>query len=293
MSFSKNQFRVAIILLNYNSASECRLFLESLYKYEDGIKVYVVDNDSTPSDLNNLKELSYDFELISLATNKGYAAGNNAGISKAISDGYEYIAIANADTRLLESDTIKKLISTLNDFDGDIIGPKLVSSLGSIDSGIVISDKYGRTKRINVESLSTACSIVGAFWLMRADTIKKFGFLPEEYFLYREETDYMENVVKNGGIVLYQPKVTVLHDHGATTGDVWDYYFNRNTIIFAERKAMTTNSHIYLFHLLKTIYLTGAIILGGRKRKNKLKAIRLSWKAYIDGINGILGKTDL
>lgn len=290
MTISTKSEKIAVILLNYNCALDCLAFLESLNKYENNYTVYIVDNDSRASDLSILEQSSYNFILVKSPDNGGYAKGNNIGISRAIADGFNYILLANADTRIFIPNTLKKLQQGLIGENANIIGPELITTLGDIDSGVIISNKYGLTRRTSKYATSMADSIIGAFWMITSQTIKTFGYIPEEYFLYREETDYMERITENGGKIIYYPTVKVIHDHGKTTGSVWDYYFNRNTILFAKNKSQVSNLQIGIFHFAKTVYITSLIALGLNKRTDKWKAIKLTWKGLIDGICNKTGR---
>ena len=92
--------RIAIIILNYNSFSDCKDCIESI-RLQTGIdyEIVVVDNCSCSEDAEQVKALcqKYNCSFIAAGQNRGYSAGNNVGLRYATSMGYEYLAIVNPD----------------------------------------------------------------------------------------------------------------------------------------------------------------------------------------------------
>lgn len=284
------QKEAAVIILNYNSSNETNNLIASIQKNEQSYYLIVVDNNSEKKDRENLQGLSKVAELIFLDDNLGYAAGNNIGIKRAMELGYDYFLIANSDIEIIHKNTIGSMVLWLEKMHAAAVGPQMLDADGKLDSGIVIDDKMGRTKRIPVASVTACRSLVGACLLLSREMIEKNGYLPEEYFLYREETDYLVRANEKGLKIYYVPEIEIIHRHGATTGRVWDYYFNRNTIYFAKKIWRTNSAELYVFHFLKSIYISLCILIGKQKRSYKGRAIFFTWLGLIDGIRGKQGK---
>lgn len=287
-----NKDDVAIIILNYCSAYETIRLVNSINKFEANFHIIVIDNHSLQKDRNILKTLEKQHDVIYLENNLGYAAGNNVGIRRAIDLGYENILIANSDTEIIKPDTIKRLLYKMRELNASAIGPKMLDSSGKLDSGIIIDTKWGRTYRECPTKICSCRSLIGAFLLISRDLIDKNGFLPEEYFLYREETDYFVHAYNKGLKIIYNPEIEIVHRHGTTTGGVWDYYFNRNTIYFAMKVRKTNKFLLGLYHFCKTGYLTLRTLLGLDYKNSKKHAIYLMWYGYIDGMRGKTGKNN-
>lgn len=97
--------RLGIVILNYNTWKETIKCVKTIQKYTKlPYKIFIVDNKS-PN--NSLKELEkyYDEKssivLLDSGKNRGYSAGNNIGIKRAINDGCDVIFIVNSDIELL------------------------------------------------------------------------------------------------------------------------------------------------------------------------------------------------
>lgn len=174
----------------------------------------------------------------------------------------------------------------------DAVGPQMRNDKGEINSGIIIDNRMGRTSRKITHEITPCRSLVGACLLLSRRMIEKNGYIPEEYFLYREETDYLIQAYQKDLKIYYIPQIEIIHRHGTTTGKVWDYYFNRNSIYFARKIWHTPVIFLALFHFLKSVYLTYSIFTGLEHRENKAESIKLMWLGYVDGIHGKIGKKE-
>ncbi len=61
--------------------------------------------------------------------------------------------------------------------------------------------------------------------------------MPEKYFLYFEETAWCQNILKQGGQLIVEPSLTLLHHKASQQGGlptlVYTYYLLRSSILFA------------------------------------------------------------
>ena len=183
-------------------------------------------------------------------------------------------------------------MSAMKKLNADAVGPRMLNAAGEPDSGEIVDGRMGRTRRVPSDQTVKSRSLTGAFLLLSKRMLLKNGYMPEEYFLYREETDYLVRANGNGLSVYYIPSVEIVHRHGLTTGKVWDYYFNRNTIYFARKIWKTSLPELAAFHFLKSSYITVRILMGLEERGNKWLAIRLMWQGYVDGLQGRMGKKE-
>ena len=74
--------------------------------------------------------------------------------------------------------------------------------------------------------------IMGASLLIKKEVLQIIGLMPEEYFLYGEETDWNFNIQKNGYKLMTIYKSKVYHKKSKTTGGDFSnltlYYRTRN-----------------------------------------------------------------
>lgn len=246
--------KVYIVLLNYNSANhtiECiSSILNSTYK---NISIIVVDNDSQDDSVNIIKEyfevnrLDYIIKtekiklekieyqnkilLIKSNTNGGFACGNNIALEYII-DNIEngYVWILNNDT-YVDKFAVENLVkSTKEDvlMGGVLVDykdRKTIQTVGGfrLNNYLGIPKKYYKGVNINKfnpkKSTIKLDMISGASMFMSIKTLIKIGLMPEEYFMYWEDTDWCYTA-KNKGITLdFCDNAIIYHKEGGSIGN--------------------------------------------------------------------------
>lgn len=87
-------------------------------------------------------------------------------------------------------------------------------------------------------------SACGAASLYRLSTLRKIGYLNENFFMYYEDTELSERAIRAGYILVYEPNAIVRHMHALSSKE-WSPFF----IYHAERGRLM--HMIYHFPLLK------------------------------------------
>lgn len=284
-----------IIILNYNGWKDTIECLNSLSCIQEDCKIVLIDNKSTDDSIDKLekwiqnqKELSSNLIFIKSSENNGYAAGNNIGIKYVESqEDAQFIWILNNDT-LIQEDTFKNLINCYKNLENEniaLLGSKILNEDFSIQSIGYLNSKYTEDEiksksSIEVEHIS-GCSI-----FFRADKIKEIGYIPEEYFLYYEETDWMKHIKQKGFKIFTCLSSQLIHKHAKSTGGIYSpfviYYMTRNQILF--NKKYLNSIQYYLFitkmisrNLLKIIFYS-------------FKNLKSSKSIFTGTIDGILNK---
>ena len=284
-----------IIILNYNGWKDTIECLNSLSCIQEDCKIVLIDNKSTDDSIDKLekwiqnqKELSSNLIFIKSSENNGYAAGNNIGIKYVESqEDAQFIWILNNDT-LIQEDTFKNLINCYKNLENEniaLLGSKILNEDFSIQSIGYLNSKYTEDEiksksSIEVEHIS-GCSI-----FIRADKIKEIGYIPEEYFLYYEETDWMKSIKQKGFKIFTCLSSQLIHKHAKSTGGIYSpfviYYMTRNQILF--NKKYLNSIQYYLFitkmisrNLLKIIFYS-------------FKNLKSSKSIFTGTIDGILNK---
>lgn len=101
---------VYIIILNWNGwqdTVEC--VVSCLNLRHDNCRILIVDNGSTDGSETFLRKRFPDTELIQTGENRGFAGGNNIGISHAMANGADYVWLLNNDT-IVDPDSLSELI---------------------------------------------------------------------------------------------------------------------------------------------------------------------------------------
>jgi GT2 family glycosyltransferase len=174
---------------------------------------------------NKEKELKLYNPLIFIQAgeNGGFAAGNNIGIKYALAkNDFEYVWLLNNDT-VIKKDSLSSLVSYASKNDLGISGSALMyyDNPNEIQAyGGTINKFFGTGKHIvNKDDIEKKLDyVVGASFLINKVVLNKIGLLPEEYFLYYEETDYCFNARKNGFKLGIAVNSKVYHKEGVSTG---------------------------------------------------------------------------
>ena len=80
--------------------------------------------------------------------------------------------------------------------------------------------------------------VPGAAMLVRRKVFDDIGLLPEEYFLYFEETEFCVRAAEAGWKVAVETGARVVHRFASSDGlptEVLLYYFVRNRLLFGQR----------------------------------------------------------
>ena len=163
--------------------------------------------------------------------NLGFAAGNNPGIRRAKG---RYILLLNSDTEV-DADTFAKMLSYMDK--NENVGAstcKVMLPTGDIDPSChrgfptpwasityllkleklfptsVLFGQYHQGYK-GLTTIHEVDCIVGAFFMVRANVIKKVGLLDEDYFMYGEDIDWCYRIKKAGWKIMFSPQTSILH----------------------------------------------------------------------------------
>jgi GT2 family glycosyltransferase len=215
--------------------------------------------------------------VVASGGNLGYAAGNNLGIRLALGLGSaagpqgaspdgprrpEFVLIVNPDLHV-EPTTVERLLAAAQAVpDAAAIGPRIVfaEADGSVprggrariwfDGGVFDRSRAGATTHLNLGRTEGEVPpgpprdvdyVTGACLLLRADALRTVGLLPEDYFLYFEETDYCQQPVAAGWRLVVDSRARAVH-HKRSSGSLptpaYTYYMRRNKQLFARRMGL-------------------------------------------------------
>jgi GT2 family glycosyltransferase len=263
---------VSVIVLNWNQPKLTVDTINSLLKIQHpnfSYQIFLVDNGSK-DDSKEIFEQNFSkntsISIIYLPDNLGFAGGNNMGIKHALELKYDYILLLNNDT-IVQPDFLKFLFDTLeNDNTIGIVGPKIYFAPGfeyhknrysKKEIGKIIWSVGGKVDWNNIiftnrgidevdigqydKPTSKIDKISGCCALIPSNILKKVGFLDDNFYLYNEDDDFCQRVIKSGFKLYYQPKSVIWHINSGSSrsggGSMHDYYMTRNRLIFGFRYA--------------------------------------------------------
>lgn len=226
-----------IIVVNFNTEFWLKKTLTTLQqKYlthtSYSVNVTVVDNNSSDTSVETVKNEFPWVKLICLDENTGFATANNVGISQTKA---KYVMLLNSDMEFTENSNLDTLISFCKKHkDIGCITPKVIFIDGTIDpachrgdptpwvaftyfSGLekifsksqLFGEYHQSYKDFNTIHTIDACS--GAAMLVSRAVINKVGLLDERFFMYAEDLDWCKRMRNAGYLITFHPGVSIIH----------------------------------------------------------------------------------
>ena len=241
---------VFILILNWNGWQDTVECIESCQKlnYSD-FRIVVVDNGSNDDSVAELRKHFPQLTLIETGKNLGFAGGNNVGIQYALDHGAEYVWLLNNDT-IIDPEALAELLKVAESESSiGMVGSKILQysepdiidfAEGRINFRTGVARHIGRGEKDigQYDQSSETDYITGCSLFVKQEVFEKVGLMPEEYFLYYEETDWCLQARGQGYRICVSPHSKVFHKvHSSTqkTLGAFLYYITRNRLFFLEK----------------------------------------------------------
>ncbi len=227
---------VSIIIVSYNTKELTLKAIESVVNTIKNIsyEVFIVDNASTDGSIEAIEKIcNKNIKLICNKENLGFSAANNIAIRKAVG---RYILLLNSDT-IVKPDAIEMSIKYMDKDKEKAIGAlgcKVVLRDGTLDKAckrgfptpwnsltyfLKLDKLFPSNKKfggyhltyIKDNDIAEVDCVMGAFMLLRKETIEDVGLLDEAFFMYGEDVDWCYRIKKAGWKIMYYPKAEIIH----------------------------------------------------------------------------------
>ncbi len=226
--------KLSIVILNYKNAGLVRQAVRGLQSLNLSLsyELIVVDNASHDGLGEWLAQNYPTIKFISLSVNRGYSAGNNAGIREAQG---EYILILNPDVVVTQGQPTQLVGFMDKHPQVGLAGPKLINPDGSLQYSVYTFPNFllpllrrtflGRCRyfadRVRSYQMMDWSHLdnrpvdwlLGASLIIRRRALAQVGLLDERYFLYVEDTDWCRRFWQAGWQVYYIAEVSLTHFH--------------------------------------------------------------------------------
>lgn len=248
----------SIIIVNWNTGDLLLNCIESIYNHCDfeELEIIVVDNNSEDGSIQLVEDKFTETRMIKLNKNVGFAKANNIGYSEATGD---YIFFLNPDTRLLE-DSVSVMKSEIrNDPNVGAMGCKLLNNDFSLQESCrrlpnyivysFISLKLHHVypnfkayrnylmKDFNYNESNQVEQIMGACMFVKRTTLEDVGLFDDDFWIWFEEVDLCNRILKRKWKVMYTPKTKIIHHKGQSF----------NQLMTLPRQKIFNNSMKYYF----------------------------------------------
>ena len=228
--------RTSVVIVAWQVRELVRACLTSIAVYEDRatLDVWVVDNASADGTAAMVAASFPWVQLVTLDTNRGFAAANNIALHQATGD---VCILLNPDTELRDA-ALTALASYLRAQPAvGVVGPRLLNPDGSLQSaGFAAPSLFqvwydlvpwprrfyhsrlnGRYPDAPTDRPYDVGFPLGACLAVRRDVLDRVGLLDETYGMYMEEPDLCARARAAGFAVQVLPTVAVVHHGGRST----------------------------------------------------------------------------
>ncbi len=298
---------VVAVVLTWNEYAETAECLRSLANATyPRLEVILVDNASDDGSGERLRGEFGGIRTIRLSENRGYSAGNNAGIRSAMERGADYILIMNNDVAVTP-DFLEPLVEVAGRApeNGLVTGkvyyksdPTKIYSAGGYISLWKCSGVNGRQWEREAEpdpseGESEISFANGCLVLVRRSVFEECGLLAEHFFLYFDDIEFSRRVAPKFKM-FYTPLSRVYHRSGAGVGwgsytTTYLYHHTRSRVLAFRDDGPGYRTYVLLFTLanvlVKSAVITALHIMEGRPRAAGEKVSSL-WRGLVDGITG-------
>lgn len=206
----------SIIVPLFNQWSLTKACVDSVLDTADDAELVLVDNGSTD---DTRHEAEADV-VVRFATNRGFAAGCNAGARVASGDRLVFL---NNDT-VCHPGWLEPLVTKLERPVG-VTGARLVYPDGSLQhAGVGLRKQRGILEAYNIldeQPGGVVDAVTGACLAVRRDLFEALGGFDEGYYNGYEDVDFCLRVRMAGWSVEYVPASTVTHLESASGPERW------------------------------------------------------------------------
>lgn len=287
---------IGVISVNYQAHRQLSRCLASLKRHCLGEDLHFIVVDNSPvSEIDLIADKHPEIQAIVPETNLGFAGGCNRGISHALNLGLDYVLLLNPDT-WAEHDFIRVLLDELSkDLNRALAGPRIVRDNPRRDiwfGGVTMNWWLGGPAQIidgRLDGQGHAMPvpfISGCAMLIKTAALRTVGLMDERYFLYFEDSDYVQRFLALGFTAIYCPAAGLIHEVSSTVGfhsRDYVYYFSRNRVWFMRRWARWY--HYLIFMLYNTLVkLPGSVIIFGMLRRRP-ELVMAYFKGYWHGLS--------
>lgn len=218
--------KISVIIINWNVGESFARCIKSVLdtKYPN-LELILIDNNSNkPPKIPKDPRVTY----IQNESNLGFPAAVNQGLKLFVGD---YVLLLNPDTRI-QNDFFTKAIESIQ-FNKKIgiMGPKFVDPDGTTQGSVYREPSiirtiqeywFGKTNltekyTLNTNNLTEVDVVIGACMFMSKKIVKKVGLFTDKVFIFYEDFDYCRRIRKAGYKVIFNPNITIIHEHGQST----------------------------------------------------------------------------
>lgn len=243
-----------MVTVNYDHAADTRKAIAAVQRSTHPCAIIAVDNGPPPGKPERLGDhLDAEVLLVEAEENLGFGGGSNLGIVLALARGADFVWLVNPDVVVAEDALAALLEASAANPRAGLLSPRIYHGGTEpkriwFDGGQIDWSRGGATShfgsRMTDEQRPAVDAfrvdyVTGAALLVRAEVFDEVGLIPEDYFMYYEETELCVRAARAGWDSYAVPRARADHFRRSTEDDLprpyFIYYTVRNRILFGTR----------------------------------------------------------
>jgi GT2 family glycosyltransferase len=232
---------LAVVIVNYQTPTLTIQAAESVLRWFHQIdyRLIIVDNQSNDRSWGLLETWhnmqNENVSLIESATNGGFSAGNNLGISTVDA---QYYLLLNSDSIINSEDILQLFGHFKADASVGIVGPKLIDQdknyhcshfrFKTPQSELIdvaktrLVDNFFKNKKVPLANELTTANFCPdwlsfACVMIRSEVIDQVGSLDEGFFMYFEDIEFCFRAKQAGWKLVYDDNIVATHLRGGSS----------------------------------------------------------------------------
>jgi GT2 family glycosyltransferase len=298
--------KIAVVIATHKMVPQLEAVLG---RFQDIVKdpkdLIFVDNGSPERLHGTVKSTFPQIKIISLPWNKYFCGGYNAGIQAAMTAGYEFVLLVNADTDLNNMNLISQLINTARRWPkAAFIGPLVFYRSRYVAQrtclrfpnlfyhvAIWLPWRLGgkfimgqNLKERAVEYLNGVCV------LCRIEALREIGLMDELFCGYYEDADWAYRAREKGWSSIFTPVPSVIHHESENGYEMYalkSFLQKRNAVYWFLKTGRNKSAWIYAKISIVLAKIRFLLTRNGEEKKKHLFFLEELKKSYrvmlIDG----------
>jgi len=277
--------KISAVIVTYNRLLLLKECIEAVSKQNCHLdKIIIIDNCSTDGTCEYLDDLDFEkIKIIHLSENIGGAGGFSCGIKIAVENGADAVWVMDDDT-IPEKDALLQLYDVFTKH----------SHIGYASSRVLWTDgnDHNMNRPVFKSDKDKSCSIRqlkhSSFvsMLISSKAICAVGLPYKEFFIWKDDTEYSDRMVRSGFEGLYVADSIVIHKTAmnynadlstAPVSMAWKFYYWKRNSLFMNKLKYGSGLKFYVKELnhMRIAYMK---LLCRPKAERKIL-----WEKILDG----------
>ena len=248
----KTETKISVVVVTFNRLHLLQKNIDLLLHQTRRVdRIYIINNASTDGTADFLRQIASNplFVIQDLDTNIGGAGGFSLGIKQAVRDGADWVWVMDDDT-MPTDDSLEKLLVTTDEQTGFVCSKVLWTdnTMHIMNIPDFVHDSDTQSPVRNVRSASFVSL------LLNAVAVRKVGLPYKEFFIWGDDAEYTQRIVRAGYAGFWLNDSVVLHETASNYGPdissapyatAWKFYYNMRNTMFMDRRKYGSGLKFY------------------------------------------------